>query len=162
MKRLTLILLLMAAGLGAAAPGVAAQDPDSARATLVRHRLCPAAQVQISTTFGERFSGHCVMQDARLLVIQPTGEQPVLYTAVDSIWVRGPGTRPGTITGAWVGGGLGAAVGALFVAVTCAYECLDEYLRHGVSGAVVGTLTGMAAGKILGDELRVWRLLYPR
>lgn len=160
--RLIIILLLLCAG-AAAVPGRAAgQDPDSARAVLRRNVLCQGAQVMISTTFAERFRGRCVLQDERLLVVDPRGvETPILYTAVDSIWVRGPGTRAGTVTGAWIGGALGAAFGMLFVAGFCEVDCRGDYVTHGVAGAAAGGFSGGVAGGLIGREARVWIRQYP-
>ncbi|WP_420127009.1 hypothetical protein [Longimicrobium sp.] len=157
------LLILLLACVAAAAPGRAAgQDPDSARAVLGRPGLCPGAHVQISTTFGERFRGVCVLQDARLLVVRGDSAQPVLYTAVDSIWMRAPATRSGTITGAWVGAGVGGALGALYIAVFCDYACGDDVRAHTLGGAVGGGLAGALVGRLIGGEVRVWRRLYPR
>lgn len=158
-----LLPILLAAALAAAAtPGRAAgQDPDSARAVLRRDGVCPGAQVQVSTTFGERFSGTCVLQDARLLLVLDGVEQPVLYTAVDSIWVRGPATRAGTITGAWVGAGVGGALGAAFIGVFCDYACRDDLTVYAVGGAAAGALGGTVVGTVVGSEMRVWIRLYP-
>lgn len=161
LRQIGIGLLLVLAGI--AAPGrAAAQDPDSARATLVRHRLCPDEQVQISTTFAERFVGRCVMEDARLLVVRESGAHPILYTAVDSIWVRGPATRPATVTGAWVGAGLGGALGTLFVAAFCEVRCRGDYVLYGLGGAAAGALAGRSLGWLIGREARVWIRLYPR
>ena len=102
--RLLFIFLLACVG-AAVAPGRAAgQDPDSARAARERNYLCRGAQVLVSTTLVERYQGQCVLQDARLLIVDRAGvETPIPYTAVDTVWVRGPGTHAWTVTGAWVG-----------------------------------------------------------
>jgi hypothetical protein len=151
------MLLAACVAMTAAPARVLAQDPDSARAVPRRDGLCPDAQVQISTTFAERFRGRCVLQDARLLVVRDGIEQPVLYTAVDSIWVRGPATRSGTITGAWLGAGLGAA----WVGVFCDYRCRDDLVEHGIGGLAGGALGGALLGRSLGSEAQVWIRLYP-
>lgn len=141
----------------------AAQDPDSARATLHRHGLCPAEVVQISTTFGDRYRGRCVTEDARLVVVGAGGEQAILYTAVDSIWVRGPATRPATMTGAWVGAGFGGALGSLFIMMFCeSLSCRSDYIQYGLGGAAIGAFTGGVLGNVIGRNARIWIRLYPR
>lgn len=161
--RLILIFLLACVG-AAAAPGRAAgQDPDSARATFERHYLCRGAQVLVSTTLVERYQGRCVLQDTRLLIVDRAGvETPIPYTAVDSIWVRGPGTRPWTVTGAWVGGTLGGAFGALVVAALCEVECKSEWVTFPVIGAAAGAVTFGSVGWVIGRHTRVWIRRYPR
>ncbi|HEU4883020.1 MAG TPA: hypothetical protein VFT45_12255 [Longimicrobium sp.] len=154
-------LLLFFAWLVAIPARAAGQDPDSALAVLRREGLCPGAQVQISTTFGERFRGTCMLQDARLLVVDGDSAQPVLYTAVDSIWVRGPAAEPGTLTGAWIGAGVGGALGALFVAAFCDYACRDDAVVYSLGGAVGGAMSGAVIGNLAGSGMRVWTRLYP-
>jgi hypothetical protein len=154
--------VLLLACVGAAGPA-RAQDPDSARAALVRNALCPGAEVQISTTFADRYRGRCVLRDARLLVVDGHGaEHPILYTAVDTVWMRGAGTRPGIITGAWIGGVLGGALGALFVVALCEYGCRRDLVTHTAAGAVSGAFSGGVAGGLIGRETRVWIRRYPR
>lgn len=155
---------LLAACLGvAAAPGrVLGQDPDSARAVLRRDGLCPGAEVQISTTFADRFRGRCVLQDARLLVVRDGVEQPVLYTAVDSIWVRGPATRSGATTGAWVGGSVVGLLAAAYRTFDCDFRCPEGSVLFGLGGAVVGALAGREVGGSIGSGRQVWIRLYPR
>jgi hypothetical protein len=156
------ILLLAFAG-AAAAPGRAAgQDPDSARATFQRHYLCHGAQVMVSTTFGERFRGACVLQDARLLIVDRGVEEPILYTAVDSIWVRGPGTHAWTVTGAWVGAGIAGGLSALFIAALCEIDCGADLVLYTAGGAALGALTGGTVGALIGRHTRVWIRRYPR
>lgn len=153
--------VLLAACFAAAVPA-RAQDPDSARAVLRRDGLCPDAEVQISTTFAERFRGQCVLQDARLLVVRDGVEQPVLYTAVDSIWVRGPGTRTGAVTGAWVGAGVGGLMGAAHRTLDCDFRCPANAALFGLGGAVVGALAGWELGGAIGSGRQIWIRLYPR
>lgn len=159
--RLLAIFLLACA---AAVPGRAAgQDPDSARAALERNYLCRGARVLVSTTLAERFQGRCVLQDTRLLIVDGGGvETPIPYTAVDSIWVRGPGTRAWTLTGAWVGGTLGGALGALVVAALCEVDCTTDYVRFPVIGAAAGAVTFGSVGWAIGRHTRVWIRRYPR
>jgi|GEM_PF-4888802 len=157
-----LLAVLLATCAGAAAPGrAAAQDQHSARAVLRREGLCPGALVQVSTTFGERFQGSCVLGDARLLVVREGVEQPVLYTAVDSIWMRGSRMDSGTVTGGWVGGSVGAVLGTAYRAAACDFRCPVGMVLYGVGGAVAGTLVGRAAGAVIGGGTRVWIRLYP-
>jgi hypothetical protein len=158
------LALLAATVMAALVPArAAAQDPDSARATLRQHGLCPAELVQISTTFGDRYRGRCVAEDTRLVMVGASGEQAILYTAVDSIWVRGPATRPATITGAWVGAGFGGAVGSLFIMMFCeSLSCRSDYIQYGLGGAAIGAFTGGVLGNQLGRRARVWIRLYPR
>jgi hypothetical protein len=160
-RRLILITLL---GCASVIPARAvAQDPDSARATFERFTLCQGAEVQVSTTFADRHRGTCVLQDRRLLVIHRDGaETPILYTAVDSIWERGPGTRAGARTGAWIGGGMGGALGALFVAAFCEYRCGGDYVTHTAGGVLLGALGGAAVGGTIGREIGIWIRRYPR
>jgi hypothetical protein len=158
-----LLSLLLLACVGAAAPGRAAgQDPDSAKAVFQRNYLCHGARVLVSTTFGERFPGQCVLQDARLLIVDRGVEQPIPYTAVDSIWVRGPGTHAGAVTGAWIGGGLGGAFGALIIAALCELECTGDYVTFTLGGAGIGALSGSVVGTLIGRQTRVWIRRYPR
>lgn len=155
------LLVLLLACAGAAGPA-RAQDPDSARAALERYALCPGAEVQISTTFADRYRGRCVPRDARLIVVDRHGaEHPILYTAVDTVWMRGPGTRPGVITGAWIGGVLGGALGALFVVALCEYGCRQDLVTHTAAGALSGGFSGAVAGGLIGRETRVWIRHYP-
>ena len=160
--RMRLLAALLVGCAGAAAPGrLAALDADSARAVLRREGLCPGAQVQVSTTFGERFQGECVLQDARLLVVREGVEQPVLYTAVDSIWIRGSGMNSGTVAGGWVGAGVGGALGMAYRAAACDFRCPVGMVLYGAGGAVAGALVGRAAGAVIGGATRVWIRLYP-
>lgn len=157
-----ILVPLLLACVGAAGPA-RAQDPDSARAALERSGVCPGARVQISTTFADRYRGRCVLEDARLLMVDRGGtEHPIPYTAIDTVWVRGPGTRAGTITGAWVGGALGGALGALFVVTLCEYGCRRDLVTHTVAGAAAGAFSGGVAGGLIGRQTRVWIRLYPR
>ena len=161
MKRRLIFILLLACA--ATAPArAAAQDPDSARATFERFRLCRGGDVLVSTTFADRYRGRCVLQDARLLIVDRGVETPILYTAVDSIWERGPGTRAGAETGAWIGGGVGAALGAFYVAIGCEYRCTGDYVTHAAGGILLGALSGAAVGGTIGREMHIWIRRYPR
>ena len=158
------LFIVLLACVGAAAPGRAAgQDPDSARAAFERNYLCRGAQVLVSTTLVERYQGRCVLQDARLLIVDGSGvETPIPYAAVDSIWVRGPGTRAWTLTSAWVGGTLGGALGALVIAALCEVDCTSDYVRFPVIGAAAGAVTFGSVGWVIGRHTRVWIRRYPR
>lgn len=159
--RLLAIFLLACA---AAAPGRAAgQDPDSARAALERNYLCRGARVLVSTTFAERYQGRCVLQDARLLIVDGAGvETPIPYTSVDSVWVRGPGGRAWAVTGAWVGGSLAGAFGALVVAALCEADCTSDYVLITAGSAAAGAVAGGSVGWAIGQHTRVWIRRYPR
>lgn len=159
--RLLSILLVTFLGVAATPGGAAGQDPDSARAVLGREGLCPGPQVQISTTFGDRFRGRCVLQDQRLLVVGEGVEQPVLYTAVDSVWMRWPGTRSGTVAGGWVGAGLGGALAAAYRTVACDFRCPASSVLYGLGGVVAGALTGREVGALIGSRTQIWLRLYP-
>lgn len=161
MKRRLILILPLACAVMAPARA-AAQDPDSARAAFEHFGLCRGGDVLVSTTFADRYRGRCVLQDQRLLIVDRGVETPILYTAVDSIWERGPGTFAGAETGAWIGGGMGGALGAAFVAFFCEYRCRGDYVTHTAGGILLGALSGAAVGGTIGREMRIWIRRYPR
>lgn len=158
-------LLACALAVAPLAPGgAAAQQTDSAGAALWLRGACPGREVQIATTAGERVRGYCGPIRARELTVSLAARETVVpFTAIDSVWVRGRGTRPGGRIGAVAGALFGGAAGALVVRTFCdgVESCPSDTLEAAFLGAAAGGAAGAVLGSAIGSRWIVWVRLYP-
>ena len=121
-------------------------------------QLKPDRFVRIQLPELGRIQGRVSFHSSSEMVLQMEGEsRAISLAAVDTLWVRGRGTKTGAIIGGLLGIGGGIFLGALADGL-CEYDCGGNYV---VGGAIFGAVTGGAAGAIIGTAIPRWRRVFP-
>lgn len=134
-----------------------ASDPASALAA-----LCPGAHIHVSLSPAGLTNGVCRFASAdSLLLARGAVEERFALQDVDTVWVRGRGTKTGAVAGGLAGATALTALGFAFVYGLCGGGCWDDYPRVLLLGVTVGGSGGALVGAALGALTIQWRRRYP-